>query len=233
MVNVEPQNLQIEQPQQQQQNQNQTPQHRACRTHLNDHVSLFLSKLQLHDRLSMNKEIEEKNRERETKTLKHMQDPLAHPEPGSETASLLTIDEEDINDLKDQTMFAKFLSVLSNSLIQRITRENRHEKEEREKRKRDDNSKTHTDKSLGREVKHRCMDGDKAAERIIGSQNSIEFSEIMYTTDNYAALPLTFFRKNLRHIIDHGATLPTIKSNPREGESKGCYILDITKLINI
>ena len=55
----------------------------------------------------MNKEIEEKNREREGRTLRHMQDLLTHPELGSETASLITIDEEDINDLKDQTMFTK------------------------------------------------------------------------------------------------------------------------------
>jgi len=181
----------------------------------------------------MNKDIEEKNKERELKTLKNMQDPTSYPEPGSETASLITIDEEDINDLKDQTMFSKFISVLPNSLIQRITRENRHEREEREKRKRDDSSKTNSDENLTREAKRRCMDGDRAAERMVGIQNPIEFSEIMYTTDNHAALPLTFFRnKNLRYIIDHGATLPTIKSNPREGETKGCYILDIAKLTN-
>ena len=92
MVNVEPQNLQIGQPQQQQQDQIQTPQHRARRTHLNDHISSFLSKLQLHDRLSMNKEIEEKNRERETKTLKHMQDPLAHESSGAGIRNCISLD---------------------------------------------------------------------------------------------------------------------------------------------
>jgi hypothetical protein len=75
------------------------------------------------------------------------------------------------------------------------------------------------------------MDGDKAGNRIIGLQNPIDFSEIMYMTDNHIALPLPFFQnKNLRYIIDYGATLPTIKLNPKEGESKGAYILDVAKL---
>ena len=75
------------------------------------------------------------------------------------------------------------------------------------------------------------MDGDKAGNRIIGLQNPINFSEIMYTTDNHIALPLPFFQdKNLHYIIDYGATLPTIKLNPKEGESKGAYILDVAKL---
>ena len=76
------------------------------------------------------------------------------------------------------------------------------------------------------------MDGDKAVERVVGSQSPTEFSEIMYITqaDSHTALPLPFFQpKNLRY-IDHAATVPTIKSNPREGESKGFFILDVLKL---
>src|SRR5271155_4577688 len=75
------------------------------------------------------------------------------------------------------------------------------------------------------------MDGDKAAKRITGIQIPIDFSEIMYTTESHTAIPLTFFQnRHLRHIIDHAATLPTVKSNPRDGETKGSYILDVTKL---
>src|ERR1700678_3153988 len=75
------------------------------------------------------------------------------------------------------------------------------------------------------------MDGDRASNRIIGLQNPIEFSEIMYASDNHIALPLPFFQnKHLRHIIDYGATLPMVKLNPREGESKGAHILDVAKL---
>jgi len=204
---------------------------RIHRTHKDDLILSILSKLSLRDKLSMNKEIEEKNKEREIKTLRNRQDPVTYPDPGSEAASFITIDKADIDDLKDQAMFTRFLNVLPDSLIQRITRENRHEKEEKEKRRRDKISKPSSDEF--REVKRRCMDGNKAAERIIGSQSPIEFSEIMYTTDNHIALPLPFFQnKYLRHITDYGATLPTIKSNPREGETKGSYILDVTKLTN-
>ncbi|KAJ7600503.1 hypothetical protein C8J56DRAFT_753742, partial [Mycena floridula] len=35
---------------------------------------------------------------------------------------------------------------------------------------------------------------------------------------------------NLRYIHDSRALLPTIKSNPLPGESKGSYILDVVKL---
>jgi len=228
MVNTENQQPEPEQPQQPQQLV------RVRRTHTDDLASSYLSELTLYDKLSMNKEIEEKNKERRLKKLKNIQDPVAYPDPGSETASLITIDEEEIDDLKDQSMFNKLLSILPTSLIQRINRETRHEKEEKEKRKRDDNSKSSSDDTPSREIKRRCMDGDRAAERIVGFQNPIDFSEIMYMTDNHTALPLPFFRnKNIRYIIDCGATLPTVKSNPREGESKGYYILDITKLTNI
>ena len=103
-------------------------------------------------------------------------------------------------------MFSRFFNVLPDSLIQKITRDNRRDKEEKETRKRDDtSSKTTSDES--REVKRRCMDGEKAAERVIGLQIPIEFSEIMYTTDSHTAIPMTFFQnKHLRHIIDHAAT---------------------------
>jgi hypothetical protein len=202
---------------------------RLRRTHKDDVISAILSKLSLREKLATNKDIEEKNKEREARTLRNKLDPDNYPDTGSDTASLITIDQADIEDLKDQTMFARFLTVLPDSLIQRITRENHRDKEEREKRKRDDTPRAISDDF--RDVKRRCMDGDKAANRIIGLQNPIDFSEIMYTTDNHIALPLPFFQnKHLRYIIDHGATLPTIKSNPKEGESKGAHILDVAKL---
>ena len=202
---------------------------RLRRTHKDELISSFLSKLSLREKLAMNKEIEEKNKEREAKTLRNKLDPVNYPDTGSEAVSFIMIDLADIENLKDQTMFARFLSVLPDSLIQRITRENRCEQEEKEKRKHDEVPKLISDES--RDVKRRCMDGDKAANRVIGSQNPIDFSEIMYTTDNHTALPLPFFQnKHLRYIIDYGATLPTIKSNPKEGETKGAYILDVAKL---
>ena len=73
---------------------------RVRRTHKDDVISSFLSKLSLREKLSTNKEIEEKNKERELKTLKNKQDPTAFPDPGSEVASFVTIDEADMEDLE-------------------------------------------------------------------------------------------------------------------------------------
>ena len=144
-------------------------------------ISSLLSKLSLHEKLATNKDIEEKNKEREARTLRNRLDPVTYPDTGSETASLIMIDQADIEDLKDQSMFARFLAVLPDSLVQlRITHENRHEREEKEKRKHDNVPRLISDES--RDAKCRCMDGDKATSQIIGLQNPIDFSEIMYYT---------------------------------------------------
>jgi hypothetical protein len=102
-------------------------------------------------------------------------------------------------------------------------------KEEREKRRFDDSSSHPSECSL--DAKQCCMDGSKAAERIIGSQHDIEFSEILFTTNAHVPIPLPFFRNaNLRYIIDQAATLPTMKSNPLPGETKGQFILNISNM---
>ena len=76
------------------------------------------------------------------------------------------------------------------------------------------------------------MDGSRAAERVIGSQRDIEFSDILFTTNAHVPIPLPFFRNaNLRYIIDQAATLPTTKSNPLPGETKGQFILNISDMI--
>ena len=75
------------------------------------------------------------------------------------------------------------------------------------------------------------MDGSKAAEHVISSQCDIEFSDILFTTNAHVPIPLPFFcNGNLRYIIDQAATLPTIKSNPLPGETKGQFILNISDM---
>lgn len=202
------------------------PQARARRTHKNDFISSLLSKLSLREKLSKNKEIEEQNKDRELRSYNHHLNPTAHPETGSEAASFITIDEADVKDLKDTSILARFMNVVPDFLLLRITREIRADKEEREKRKLDELSSSSLDSSL--ESKRRRMDGSKAAERVIGSQRDIEFSDILFATNVHVSIPLPFFQNaNLRYIIDHAATLPTIKSNPQAGESKGQFILNI------
>src|SRR5271154_4798531 len=59
---------------------------RLHRTHKDDLVSSFLSKLSLREKLSTNKEIEEKNKEREAKTLRNRLDPVNYPDTGSDSS---------------------------------------------------------------------------------------------------------------------------------------------------
>ena len=200
---------------------------RVRRTHKDDFISSLLSKLSLREKLSKNKEIEEQNKTRELKNYNHHIDPIAHPEIGSENASFITIDEADLKDLKDPSVLARFSNLIPDFLLLRITREIRADKEEREKRKLDDSHVS----EFSLDAKRRRMDGSKAAERIIGSQRDIEFSDILFTTNAHVPIPLPFFRnENLRYIIDQAATLPTTKSNPLPGETKGQFILNISDM---
>ena len=204
----------------------QPAQPRVRRTHEDDFISSLLSKLSLREKLSKNKEIEEQNKVRELRSYNHHLDPETHPETGSEIASFIMIDEADVKDLKDPSILARFMNVVPDFLLLRITREIRADKEDCEKRKLDELNSSSPDSSL--ESKRRRMDGSKAAERVIGSQHDIEFSDILFTTNAHVPIPLPFFRNaNLRYIIDHVATLPTTKSNLLPGESKGQFILNI------
>ena len=110
--------------------QNLQPQPCAHRTHKDDFILSTLSKLSLREKLSKNKEIKDQNKVRELRNYNHHMDPAAHPEPGSETASFISIDEADVRDLKDPSIFARFLNVIPDYLLLRITREMRTDKEE-------------------------------------------------------------------------------------------------------
>jgi hypothetical protein len=207
----------------------QAAQPRARRTHKDNFISSLLSKLSLREKLSKNKEIEDLNKIREMKKFNHHMDAVAHPDAGSETASFITIDEADLKDLKDPSILARFLNSIPDYLLIRITRETRADKEDREKRKLDELNSHMSD--LSQDAKRRRMDGSKAAKRIIGTQRDIEFSDILFTTNAHVPIPLPFFRnENLRYIIDHAATLPTTKSNPLPGETKGQFILNISDM---
>lgn len=227
MVGIDDQPVQPQNPNPENvQNQDLGQQLRVRRTHKDDFISSLLSKLSLREKLSKNKEIEDQNKTREQETYNHHIDPVLYPETGSEIASFITIDEADLRDLKDPSIMARFLNFVPDYLLLRITRETREEKEEREKRKLEELS-SHIS-GLSQDAKRRRMDGSKAAERVIGSQRDIEFSDILFTTNAHVPIPLPFFRNgNLRYIIDHAATLPTTKSNPLPGETKGQFILNI------
>jgi hypothetical protein len=181
--------------------------------------------------LQKNKKIETENQARSYKTLEHEQDPIAHPDPGSETASLITIPEEDLNRLKVPTFLGTLREWIYPSLSRYLADEELKDREEKVKRKTpsDDSSKQTPEEA--RVAKRRCMDGSSQVERIIGAFMPVDFANSLFDTELHVAVPLPFFlNKNLRVLIDEASTLPTIKSNPLPGESKGIHILDIEKL---
>ena len=94
-------------------------------------------------------------------------------EAGSESASFIMINEADLKDLKDPSILARFTNFIPDFLLLRITHEIRTDKEEREKRKLDELHSHSSEPTM--DAKRRCMDGSKAAERVIGSQRDIEF----------------------------------------------------------
>ncbi|EDR08774.1 uncharacterized protein LACBIDRAFT_327093 [Laccaria bicolor S238N-H82] len=129
---------------------------RIPRTHTSPAIIQLLKNLSLTNILQRNKTIEAENDARSAKTLNNALDPAAHPQPGSEVASLITIDPEDLARLRS-----------------------------------------------------------------------------LYDTEHCVAVPLPFFlTQNLRSLVDEVSTLPTVKSNPAPGETKGIYILNIDKLSN-
>lgn len=70
---------------------------RVPRTHTSPAIVEMLKNLPLLSILQMNTEIEEKNAMRSRKTLNHISDPTTHTEPGSDEASLISLDDADLN----------------------------------------------------------------------------------------------------------------------------------------
>jgi len=73
-----------------------TPQPCVPCTHTSPAIIQLLKKLSLPNTLQKNKKIEAENDARSAKTLNNALDPVGHPQPGSEVASLITIDPEDL-----------------------------------------------------------------------------------------------------------------------------------------
>ena len=202
-----------------------TPQPRVPRTHTSPTIIQLLKSLSLPNILQKNKKIEADNDARSAKTLNNALDPTHHPEPGSEVASLITIDPEDLARLRIPSFFVSVRDHIYNSLARRLADD---ELKEKEDKKRKDDDVPAEDLRL---AKRRCMDGTNHVERVVGEPIPIEFSQALYDTEICVAVPLPFFlTRNLRTLIDEASTLPTVKSNPAPGETKGIYILNIDKL---
>jgi hypothetical protein len=181
----------------------------------------LLKNLSLPNILQKNKGIEAKNDARSAKTLNNALDPVAHPQPRSDVASLITIDPEDLARLRVPSFFASVRDFIYNSLACHLADAELREKEEKKRK---------DDVTLPEDawVSKRHMDGSNHVERVVGEPIPIEFPQSLYDTEICIAVPLPFFlTRNLRSLVDEASTLPTVKSNPAPGETKGTYILNI------
>jgi hypothetical protein len=97
------------------------PPARVPKTHISDAVSTLLKALPLTLRLKCNKEIESLNEARQLKTLLHVQDPINNPLPGSETASLITIDSSEVKFLSSPNIFDTFRDSMPFYLIRKLS----------------------------------------------------------------------------------------------------------------
>ncbi|KAF8815641.1 hypothetical protein BYT27DRAFT_7128821, partial [Phlegmacium glaucopus] len=194
----------------------------------------MLRNLSLASILQKNKKIEADNDARALLTLAHAEDPVANPAPGSETASLVTIEPENLSRLKVPSFYNSFREWIYPSLANRLADEELKDREEKPPLPLSGVLSESADGQSAEEViraKRRCMDGSNQVERIMGAFIPLEFAQSLFDTELHVAVPLPFFlNKNLQILVDEASTLPTIKSNPLPGETKGTYILDIEKL---
>ena len=206
-----------------------TPQ-RLRRTHSSPTVIEMLKKLSLASILQKNKKIETSNDERSLRTMAHVEDPAGHPQPGSETASLVTIDSANMRLLRIPSYFSTLREWIYPSLARELADAELKEKEEKLKRKVASDTDTQSPEETLR-TKRRCMDGSSLVEKVSRVYSPLEFAQSLFDTELHVSVPLPFFlNKNLQILIDEASTLPTLKSNPLPGESKGIHILDIEKL---
>jgi len=210
---------------------------RVPRTHINPDVIQLLKELPLYGKLKKNKQLEADNIARTMRKVNHRLDPETYPIDASDFASLVTIDEADLNQLLDDELRVQYRPVMSIATAKWVTETQKAMAEgEQSSLKRVSNvafteaaKKSSAEES--RLAKRRCMDGTLQTPRVIGVPATIIFPQTLFDTENCVSVPLPFFlNKNLRYITDKAATLPTIKSNPLPGETKGINILDVEKL---
>jgi hypothetical protein len=195
-------------------------------THTTPAVIQILRSLSLTSILKKNKEIEDKNVERALKTLNHALDKDKYPDPGSDATSLVTIDPADRDRLKSPSYALAFGNLIYESLAKWITDEDINAKL---KRKAGDEPKLTPEEA--RITKRCCIDGQKLAPWVVGVPWQARFPQSLFDTEGCVAVPLPFFlNENLQILNIEAATLPTIKTNPNPGETKGISILDVEKI---
>ncbi|KAF8816745.1 hypothetical protein BYT27DRAFT_7220465 [Phlegmacium glaucopus] len=149
-----------------------------------------------------------KNAERALQTLNHTLDNVAFLDPGSDAASLITLDPEDRDRFRVPSFALSFRDYIYSSLAKWIVDEDIKDKEDiKSKRKTNDEPK---------------LTAEEALPWIVGS---------LFDTEGCVAIPLPLFlNDNLQILNAEAATLPTVKTNLNPGETKGISILNVDKL---
>ncbi|KAF8797985.1 hypothetical protein BYT27DRAFT_7025810, partial [Phlegmacium glaucopus] len=210
---------------------------RIPRTHVNPEVIQLLKDLPFYGKLERNKRLEADNNGRMMAKFNHRLNPETYPADGSDLASLVTIEEEDLHQLLDDELRAQYRPVMSIAIAKWVsdTQKAMAAGESTLLKRTLNSSVADATKKVSAEdtrlAKRRCMDGSLQMPRVVGVPATIVFPQTLFDTENCVSLPLPFFlNKNIRYITDKAATLPMIKSNPLAGETKGINIIDVEKL---
>jgi len=201
---------------------------RTRKTHVSEAISTILKSLTLPARLKRNKEIEDQNEARAFQTLLHTQDPVAYPDPGSETASFISLEPSELDYLSSPTIPDSIRNIMPFYLLQKLA--DIKLASNNPTLKRPENLTDSTDNAVVRTAKRRCMSALTLVSRDIEQPTSFNFPQIMFETEDRMPIPLPFFtHKSLRYIINNLAILPT-KKIEGDGTFKKGVILDIEKL---
>jgi hypothetical protein len=92
---------------------NPLPPPRIPHTHINPDVIQLLKELPLYGKLEKNKQLEADNIARTMRKVNHRMNPEAYPVDASDFASLVTIDEADMNQLLDDDLRIQYRPVMS------------------------------------------------------------------------------------------------------------------------
>jgi hypothetical protein len=212
----------------------QPPPLRIRRTHVSQEAITLFKTLPLYNKLEINKKIELENIGRMNKSIHHALDAVNYPTAGSDAASLITVVDEELADLLDDSIRERYKDILPISIVKWISDTQKAQGETQILSKRSSaelSSDTHAKLLEARIAKRRCMTGDDIVPRESGKAVELIFPQILFDTEISVAIPLPFFiYRNMRYIIDHLGSLPMVKCNPLDGTTKGFYIIDVEKL---
>ena len=141
---------------------------------------------------------------------------------------MVSLDEADLNCFRIPSFVASFPNLIYAKLAKWIADEEIKDKQKL-KRKTNNNVKPSTEDA--KIAKQHCMNSWKMVPWVVGVPWQATFAQSLFDTKLCIAVPLPFFlNKNLNVLNVEALMLPTTKTNPNPGETKGTVILDVEKL---